>query len=269
MHGRPAGLRTHTIVGLASTTFMVVSTHFVYFQRYAAGDFVMVDPSRIAASVVTGIGFLGRGSDRPRRAGPDHGGGLVARRVHRARGRGGRMYALSALATALGVLTLTVLRRFEHKDDGMLRRRISITLTGQAPRLSYLLGALHTRGVRAAATGVRKASGGAPDSRHARGVGAGGGEGAVDRDLRSAAGHRARPNRAARLTKWTHVEMWLPPPQRGPSRYRPLRASWPSTRMRLEFADWFRSGMVAAIPPRPIAWRLRSCQTERPRWTSG
>ena len=29
VHGRPAGLRTHLIVALASTTFMLVSTHFV------------------------------------------------------------------------------------------------------------------------------------------------------------------------------------------------------------------------------------------------
>jgi putative Mg2+ transporter-C (MgtC) family protein len=34
LHGRPAGLRTHLLVGLASTTFMLVSTQFVYFQHY-------------------------------------------------------------------------------------------------------------------------------------------------------------------------------------------------------------------------------------------
>ena len=33
LHGRPAGLRTHLLVALASTTFMIVSTHFVYFQH--------------------------------------------------------------------------------------------------------------------------------------------------------------------------------------------------------------------------------------------
>src|SRR4051794_22569976 len=62
LHGRPAGLRTHAIVALASATFMVVSTRFIYFQRYAAGDLVSVDTSRIAASVVSGIGFLGAGA---------------------------------------------------------------------------------------------------------------------------------------------------------------------------------------------------------------
>jgi putative Mg2+ transporter-C (MgtC) family protein len=62
LHGRPAGLRTHLIVALASTTFMIVSTHFVYFQHYGKEDLVAVDSSRIAASVVTGIGFLGAGA---------------------------------------------------------------------------------------------------------------------------------------------------------------------------------------------------------------
>jgi len=33
IHGRPAGLRTHLIVALASATFMGVSTNFVYFQH--------------------------------------------------------------------------------------------------------------------------------------------------------------------------------------------------------------------------------------------
>jgi len=62
VHGRPAGLRTHLIVALASTTFMLISTHFVYFQRYAKEDLVAVDTSRIAASVVTGVGCLGGGA---------------------------------------------------------------------------------------------------------------------------------------------------------------------------------------------------------------
>lgn len=59
--GRPAGLRTHLIVSLASATFMLVSTQFIYFQKYGKDDLVEVDTSRIAASVVSGVGFLGAG----------------------------------------------------------------------------------------------------------------------------------------------------------------------------------------------------------------
>ena len=37
-HGRPAGLRTHTVVALAAATFMVISAHFAQWQTYAAND---------------------------------------------------------------------------------------------------------------------------------------------------------------------------------------------------------------------------------------
>jgi len=49
-------------VSLASATFMIVSTQFVYFQHYGKDDLIAVDTSRIAASVVSGVGFLGAGA---------------------------------------------------------------------------------------------------------------------------------------------------------------------------------------------------------------
>src|SRR5262245_16883091 len=60
LHGRQVGLRTHLIVAMASATFMVVSNHFVGFQNYDHP--VEADVSRIAASVVSGIGFLAGGA---------------------------------------------------------------------------------------------------------------------------------------------------------------------------------------------------------------
>jgi putative Mg2+ transporter-C (MgtC) family protein len=59
---RAAGLRTHMLVGVGSALFTIVSA-------YAWGDFVfsrqggvVFDPTRIAAQIVTGIGFLGAGA---------------------------------------------------------------------------------------------------------------------------------------------------------------------------------------------------------------
>lgn len=52
-HQRPAGLRTHILVSMASALFAMVSI-------LAAGE--GNDPGRIAAQVVTGIGFLGAGT---------------------------------------------------------------------------------------------------------------------------------------------------------------------------------------------------------------
>lgn len=55
---KSAGLRTHTLVGLGSSVFTLVSA---YGFATVVGDDVIVDPSRIAAQVVSGIGFLGAG----------------------------------------------------------------------------------------------------------------------------------------------------------------------------------------------------------------
>lgn len=56
--GKAAGLRTHAMVCLGSALVMVISTEI--FDLYK--DVADVDPSRIAAQVVTGIGFLGAGA---------------------------------------------------------------------------------------------------------------------------------------------------------------------------------------------------------------
>jgi putative Mg2+ transporter-C (MgtC) family protein len=59
-HGRPAGLRTHLIVCLASVLIMIVSVDFQYLTKQNPA-YIRIDPSRIAAGAITGIGFLGAG----------------------------------------------------------------------------------------------------------------------------------------------------------------------------------------------------------------
>jgi putative Mg2+ transporter-C (MgtC) family protein len=48
---RPAGLRTHALVSLGACLFTVISI-----------DYFDMDPARVAAGIVTGIGFIGAGS---------------------------------------------------------------------------------------------------------------------------------------------------------------------------------------------------------------
>ena len=149
VHGRPAGLRTHLIVALASTTFMLISTHFVYFQHYAKEDLVAVDTSRIAASVVTGVGFLGGGAIL--RTGINVQGLTTAAGLWLVAAiglsAGAGMYVVSAVSTLLGVVALTLLRRFEHKDDQILRRKITLVLDEEAPPLATILAGLTRTGV--------------------------------------------------------------------------------------------------------------------------
>lgn len=55
---KSAGYRTHVLVGLGSCAFTLVSA---FGFKTVLGDEVVLDPSRIAAQVVSGIGFLGAG----------------------------------------------------------------------------------------------------------------------------------------------------------------------------------------------------------------
>lgn len=56
--GKPAGLRTHALVCLGAALYMLISVKSPDFFPGAT----TVDPGRIAAGVVTGIGFLGAGT---------------------------------------------------------------------------------------------------------------------------------------------------------------------------------------------------------------
>lgn len=55
-----AGIRTHMLVSVGACLFMIVSAYG--FQNATQMPHVILDPSRIAAQVVSGIGFLGAGS---------------------------------------------------------------------------------------------------------------------------------------------------------------------------------------------------------------
>lgn len=143
IHGRPAGLRTHALVGLASATFMVVSTHFVFFQHYHEGDFIAIDASRIASAVVSGMGFIAGGAILRT--------GLSIQGLTTAAGlwlvaaiglcAGAGMYVESVAVSIVGVVVLTLMRRFEDKDD-RVRRQLTLTLNREAIATEALMNRL-------------------------------------------------------------------------------------------------------------------------------
>lgn len=147
-HGRPVGLRTHLIVAMASATFTVLSSQFPYWQHYGKDDLVEVDTSRIAASVVSAVGFLAGGAILRT--------GLTVQGLTTAAGlwlvtaigmcAGAGMYIESAAATAMGISALTVLRRFEDKNDHILRRRVSVVLGDDTVGASGVIEALSNLG---------------------------------------------------------------------------------------------------------------------------
>jgi putative Mg2+ transporter-C (MgtC) family protein len=150
LHGRPAGVRTHAIVALASATFMVISTRFVYFQNYAAGDLVGVDASRIAASVVSGIGFLGAGAILRT--------GFTIRGLTTAAGlwlvsaigmaAGAGMYAVAIFVTSLGLAALTLLRKLEDRGEHAARQRLTLVLDETVTPVAVVVQALASTGAR-------------------------------------------------------------------------------------------------------------------------
>ena len=59
---REAGLRTHLLVSLGSAAFTIVGAYGFHEFLESGGAVVRTDPTRIAAQIVTGIGFLGAGA---------------------------------------------------------------------------------------------------------------------------------------------------------------------------------------------------------------
>jgi putative Mg2+ transporter-C (MgtC) family protein len=61
-HGRPAGMRTNILVSVGACTMTIISEAFCLKYGLYDGDTTLrLDPSRVAAQIVTGIGFLGAG----------------------------------------------------------------------------------------------------------------------------------------------------------------------------------------------------------------
>ena len=59
---RKAGLRTHLLVALGSALFTIVGAYGFHAFLQSGANVVRADPTRIAAQIVTGIGFLGAGA---------------------------------------------------------------------------------------------------------------------------------------------------------------------------------------------------------------
>lgn len=59
-HGRPAGFRTHLLVCVGSVLIMTVSEYY-HFLSHNDPSYIRIDPARLAAGAITGVGFLGAG----------------------------------------------------------------------------------------------------------------------------------------------------------------------------------------------------------------
>jgi len=138
VHGRPAGLRTHILLCLGAALFGMLS-------RGMAG--AQSDPTRIAAQVVTGIGFIGAGTIL-------HLGGTVrglttaasiwtTAAIGLAVGLDRRFWSMAVLATVLVFLTLALV----HLLESLLRikrrvRELELTVQEGQSAVDAVLDAL-------------------------------------------------------------------------------------------------------------------------------
>ena len=118
---KEAGFRTHFLVGLGSALFMVLSMHGFDGFEGQAGVIIQRDPARMAAQVVSGIGFIGAGTIIFRKAenivsGLTTAAGLwVTAAIGLA--CGGGMYVLATASTVLVLFGLEAFNFLLHKID--------------------------------------------------------------------------------------------------------------------------------------------------------
>ncbi|SAL46436.1 MgtC/SapB transporter [Caballeronia choica] len=131
-----AGLRTHMLVCVGSTLIMIVSAFG--FADALHGDHTVLDPSRMAAQVVSGIGFLGAGSILLRNE--------IVRGLTTAASLwsvaaiglavGGGLYTASIAATAIILIILAGIKPLERRFISVKQRR-QLTLLVERGALSF------------------------------------------------------------------------------------------------------------------------------------
>lgn len=136
-----AGLRTHILVCLGACVFTLISIYG--FPTFATGDNVVIDnatgirdTSRVAAQIVTGIGFIGAGTvlrNGPVVLGLTTAATLwIAASIGMACGAG--MFEIAFAGTFLSILTLILIRVFERKvlpTSTKRTKRIKISISCQ------------------------------------------------------------------------------------------------------------------------------------------
>jgi putative Mg2+ transporter-C (MgtC) family protein len=150
LRDREAGLRTHVLVSVGSALFTIVGAYGFHDFLVNGGSIVRTDPTRIAAQIVTGIGFLGAGAIIRE--------GLSVRGLTTAAtlwgvaaigmAAGAGYYSAAIFGTAIVIVTLWPLRAlafrlFERASPEA--QRIVVELSGPT---SELLAELERRGAR-------------------------------------------------------------------------------------------------------------------------
>jgi putative Mg2+ transporter-C (MgtC) family protein len=159
VHGREAGVRTTLLVSLGSALFMIISESFFFkYEGQVAGGVFHVDPARIAAQVVTGVGFLGAG--------------VIIRMKESIRGVttaasiwvvcavglaiGSGYYLLGVVTSAIAILSLTGLKKFEKKLSKDWYKEIVIVSEDMEGQLDRIQNVIDRYRIKVIGSGLRK-----------------------------------------------------------------------------------------------------------------
>lgn len=154
---KAAGLRTHMIVSTASALFMIVSAYG--FEDVRGRPHVALDPSRVAAQVASGIGFLGAG--------------MILRRHGSVQGlttaasiwavaaiglaAGGGLYLAATATTLLTLAALAAMRPLEELVQPREGRRVlTLVVRHGSPALEGVEGLLREAGLDVHGLDVRR-----------------------------------------------------------------------------------------------------------------
>lgn len=169
--GKPAGFRTHLLICVGAALLTELSIE-ISRSATAPNDF-RADPGRIAAQIVSGVGFLGAGTilhSRGSVVGLTTAASMwVVAAIGMATGAGS--YVLAMATTLLVVLALRLLGRLEARVEGRGRgvHRVEIEFHGDPGLLAELERAIAAAGPQIELLEVRAAGAGFVAAYHARG----------------------------------------------------------------------------------------------------
>ncbi len=155
---KPAGLRTNMLICIGSALVMILSEHLSY--AIPESDLItgkttqraVGDPARLAAQVISGIGFLGAGAIMQSRANGSIMGLTTAATIwtNAAIGLavGAGYYILAAISTSFVIFTLYVIRMIETKTNAKHPKpRTLLIILKKAKKISQLKKEIYRKGI--------------------------------------------------------------------------------------------------------------------------
>lgn len=145
--GKGAGIRTHSIVAIGACLIMIISQYGFdgFFESYdVEGVALSFDPSRVAAQIVSGIGFLGTGMiliQKDKITGLTTAAGIWATAgIGMAIGCG--MYTIGIAATVLIVIVQFVLHKVARFNLAAYKKDISFVMRDDTDNVLYVISTL-------------------------------------------------------------------------------------------------------------------------------